>query len=143
MPQLPVLNPFWVSGFIEGEGSFHVSIAPAANAILGFFVRLEFAVGQHIRDELLMRQFITFFGCGIVTVYSKRNFVEFRIRNCEDIGSNLIPFLEQYPLITMKRFDFEDFKRIHAIVVRKEHLTLEGLNTIRSIAKNMNRNRSF
>jgi len=45
--------------------------------------------------------------------------------------------------MTQKRLDYADFKKVHAIMVRGEHLTQVGLDSIRDISKGMNLNRKF
>lgn len=52
----------------------------------------------------------------------------------------LIAHLDKYPLLTQKWKDFQLFKQAWGMVVRKEHLTVEGLNRILSIKAEMNGN---
>lgn len=51
----------------------------------------------------------------------------------------LMYHLDNYPLITKKRADFELFKRILELMNRQEHLTQEGLMKIVSIKASMNK----
>jgi hypothetical protein len=59
------LRKDWVSGFIDGEGCFYIGIVKDKAMKLGYSVKLEFSITQHIRDQLLMESFILFFGCGV------------------------------------------------------------------------------
>ena len=54
------LNPYWVSGFIAGDGCFNVGVR--ATGALYYTMN----VAQHIRDLDMMRMLVTFFGCGAV-----------------------------------------------------------------------------
>ena len=62
--QIP--NPYWLSGFVSGEGSFQVDIKKNSNLKLGFQVLLRFSIGQQARDEQLLRNIISYLDCGIV-----------------------------------------------------------------------------
>ena len=50
-----ILHPAWVTGFIDGEGTFFVGINAQPSMALNFQVLLEFVITQHIRDEALMK----------------------------------------------------------------------------------------
>lgn len=58
-----IKDPDWVAGFTTGEGCFKV-IVQKHNTKIGFRVTTGFTITQHIRDEFLMKSFMTYFGCG-------------------------------------------------------------------------------
>lgn len=107
---------------------------------LGYQVSLEFCISQHIRDRLLMNKFIAFFGCGYVFNESPTQ-RKFRIRDRKDLAMFLFPFLDAHSLLSKKALDYADFKRVHAMLEARAHLTQEGLDEIRAIASRMNRGR--
>ena len=135
-----VLNPYWVVGFTDGEGCFHVSVSKNSSATLGYQVSLEFSITQLIRDEEVMKKFISFFGCGYV-IYDSNMKMQYRVRDRKELSVFILPFFDSYPLLTVKSKDYEDFKKVHAMLEKKLHLTPEGLDAIRSIQAGMNRNR--
>lgn len=49
-----ILNPAWVIGFIDGEGTFYCDISPKPDIKIGYQVTLQFVITQHIRDVVLM-----------------------------------------------------------------------------------------
>nr|YP_009741024.1 LAGLIDADG endonuclease [Fusarium pseudograminearum]CDL72467.1 Mitochondrion small subunit rRNA intron and ORF1 n1 TaxSclerotinia sclerotiorum RepIDQ35928_SCLSC [Fusarium pseudograminearum CS3220]CDL73096.1 Mitochondrion small subunit rRNA intron and ORF1 n1 TaxSclerotinia sclerotiorum RepIDQ35928_SCLSC [Fusarium pseudograminearum CS3427]CDL73179.1 Mitochondrion small subunit rRNA intron and ORF1 n1 TaxSclerotinia sclerotiorum RepIDQ35928_SCLSC [Fusarium pseudograminearum CS3487]QID41608.1 LA len=53
----------WVAGFTSGDGCFKVSIRESKLHKRGSRVVLLFVVTQHIRDELLLKSLVDFFGC--------------------------------------------------------------------------------
>lgn len=65
-----------------------------------------------------------------------------QIKNKFDIENKVIPFFNEYPILGVKRLDFEDFKKVAELVKNKEHLNVEGLNKIIKIAEGMNLDRS-
>lgn len=135
-----ILNPDWVVGFIDGEGCFHVSIPKNKSMKLGYQVSLEFSITQHIRDRELIDELVQFFNCGYVT-NDTANKVQYRIRDKKQLSENLFRFLDHHSLLTIKLLDYLDFKKVHEMVGKGFHLTLEGLDEIRAIQSTMNRNR--
>lgn len=135
-----VLNPNWVTGFIDGEGCFHVAISKNKTLRLGYQVQLQFSITQHIKDIKLMSEFVTFFNCGYIASDGPLK-VQFRIRDINHIKENLIPFLDDNPLLTLKKLDYADFKEIFSLMIDGKHLQDEGFLKIKEIQKNMNRRR--
>jgi len=135
-----ILNPSWVQGFTDGEGCFHVSVSKNNTTKLGYQVSLEFSITQHIRDKELIEKLINFFGCGYI-INDTQMKVQYRIRDRIELEKYLFPFFDAYPLLTIKLKDYEDFKKVHAMLGKKLHLTPEGLDEIRNIQAGMNRNR--
>jgi hypothetical protein len=62
------LNEEWITGFVDGEGCFHVGIATHKEMTAGLQVLPEFTVVQHKRDVRVLHSLKEFFGCGVVRV---------------------------------------------------------------------------
>lgn len=60
------------------------------------------------------------------------------VRSLKEITQVVLPHFDKYPLITQKYADYLLFKEVIAIMERKEHLTLEGLNKIVAIRSSIN-----
>lgn len=58
-----IKDPNWLAGFISAEGCFFIDTQKSKNKI-GTQVKLKFAMTQHFRDEVLLKSFIDYFGCG-------------------------------------------------------------------------------
>jgi hypothetical protein len=43
-------DPFWISGFTSGDGSFNLKIGSSATTSIGVRVQLRFGIGLHIRE---------------------------------------------------------------------------------------------
>ena len=131
------LEAQWVVGFVDGEGCFFVGINPHPEMTSGFQVLPEFTVVQHERDVQLLHALKAFFGCGVVrTNHAER--MAYRVRSLDHLVELIIPFFEKHPLKSKKRVDFAKFRTILLLMMKKEHLTSEGIEEIRSIAKTMN-----
>jgi hypothetical protein len=135
-----IFHPAWVTGFIDGEGTFFVDLLKNKTMALSIQVQLQFSITQHIRDADLMRSLVDFFGAGIV-VSDGPTKVQYRIRRFADFEQSLFPLLDEYPLMTQKRLDAEAFRKVHALMKDGRHLTPDGLDEIRAIKSTMNRAR--
>jgi LAGLIDADG endonuclease len=96
-----------VAGFTSGEGCFNVIVSKSLNTKIGFNVKLRFILSQHIRDELLMENLVTLFGCGNLE-RTKEGMVYLRVTNFLDISEKIIPFFNRYHIVGVKYQDFLD-----------------------------------
>lgn len=135
-----IMNPYWLSGFVEAEGCFSVVIFKNKTSKLGEAVKLSFILTQSIRDESLIKSLIEYLGCGNTSLDS-RGTIDFKVTNFSSIKDIIIPFFIKYPLIGNKKLDLSDFSEITRLMENKSHLTLEGLNKIKEIRNKMNTNR--
>jgi hypothetical protein len=55
----------------------------------------------------------------------------------------LIMYLEQFPLLSAKRLDYEDWKKAYVHICHGNHLTEEGKALVWKVKQNMNRQRQI
>ena len=139
---ISIPHQMWIAGFVTGEGSFFVNIFKSTHHKLGYQVRIEFELAQHIREELLMKSFISYFGCGIISNYSK-DMIKFKCTKFMNVQSNIIPLFKEYSIDGVKLLDFNDFCEVGDIMSNGAHLTQQGLDKIRAIKAGMNTGRPF
>ena len=135
------LSAEWITGFVDGEGCFHVGINKHLEMTAGHQVLPEFTVVQHERDVQVLHALKAYFECGVV----RRNHgdrMAYRVRNQDHLLKRIVPHFVQYPLMTRKRQDFIKFRRILLMMSEGVHLTAEGVEEIRRIAAQMNRGQS-
>jgi hypothetical protein len=132
------LQPYWVTGFVDGEGTFYVGINPHQEMTAGYQVLPEFRIVQHQKDIQLLYALKNFFGCGVVRKNHDDRY-ELRIRKLETLSKVIVPFFEKHSLQTQKKYDFLSFRKIILLMGKDEHLTKEGIFKIMDIAKGMNR----
>ena len=132
------INPYWVSGFVDGEGTFYVGINKNTTMTVGYQVLPEFRIVQHKKDIKLLHELKKYFNCGVVRINHDDRF-EIRIRSIEHINDNVIPHFNKYQLITQKKFDFIKFKKIINLINQGKHVTKNGLIQIIDISSKMNR----
>ena len=134
------LDPQWIVGFVDGEGCFFVGINRQPTMKVGFQVLPEFVVVQHVRDVQLLHALKARFGCGLVT----RNHGDrwaYKARGQANLMNKILPFFDK--LKSRKRQEFESFRRVILMIEDKKHLTLEGLEEIRTIVGRMNNARPW
>ena len=132
------LEPQWITGFVDGEGCFHISITTQKSMLLRKQVLPEFTVVQHERNIKILYGLKSFFKCGVV----KNNHDDrkaYQVRGHGNLFSIILPFFEKHKLKTTKRFDFEIFRDAVLMMEKGEHLTPEGLQSIEKLANRMNR----
>jgi len=83
-----IKNPHWLAGFTSGEGCFRISMFKSKTK-LGEAVQLEFSIGQHSRDELLLKTLVSYLGCGWYVSY--KDFVKFKVTKLGDLTDKVIP----------------------------------------------------
>ena len=97
------LEPNWVAGFASGEGSFQVDKRISNKH--GHQILLRFSIGQHRRDEQLLRNLIYYLDCGKVNKKTNKNknkknlkkivqnFLNFELKNLKTLIKKLFHFL--------------------------------------------------
>ena len=135
------LNPYWVTGFIDGEGSFIIAMLSSTGPTKKK-VSLRLSVTQKSHSSGVLYDLKNFFECGSV-IPSSKDCMRYVVQGKNDIINKIIPHFCDYPLITSKQLNFESFKEAAEIVQKGEHLSLEGITKIVELKKKMNKNRSF
>ena len=131
------LNAKWITGFVDGEGCFHVALNKLPKMTLGWQVLPEFRVVQHQHDEIILQKLKLFFDFGSV-VRNHGDRKEFRVRGLKNLNK-LTKFFKLNPLQTSKQKNFEIFSEIIKLMNKEQHLTQEGLIKIAKLASKMNR----
>lgn len=132
------LDPYWVTGFVDGEGCFLTGLYENNRRNVGWRVNSSFQIRLHIRDKNLLLQIKSFFNnIGTIVIY--KNSISYKVHNIKDIIQIVIPHFEKYPLITQKQKDFLIWKDISILICKNEHLNKEGLIKILSLKASLNK----
>ena len=124
------LDSSFITGLIDAEGSFVVTILKNTRYRLGWVIQARFQIKLHEKDRYLVLAIQDFFNnIGYISNINKRNSVEFRVTNTKDLYI-IISHLESNPLLTNKCADFLLFKEIYSIILENKHYTPEGLQKI-------------
>ena len=132
----------YLSGYVDGEGSFHVAVQRNPSTRFGWQLVPEFHVSQNPERASVLYLLQSQLGCGRV----QRNAGEGKrdkslvlvVRKRTDLLTKVIPFFEQYPILSEKRLEFETFAHVVRAMDRKEHLTQDGFNHLLQLSIQMN-----
>ena len=125
-----MLDPNYVTGFVEGEGCFCVSISPKRLKDVNWEVRPSFSLSQNKRDRSILFKLKDFFGCGTIRFSRKDDTYKYEVRSLEDLSKKIIPHFKKYPLQGEKKKDFKALFEVVMLMQRGEHLTNQGLQKI-------------
>jgi LAGLIDADG endonuclease len=130
--------PSYISGYVDGEGCFTVSISPRPTLCVGWEVRPSLSVSQNgDRSEVLVA-IQQYFGCGTLRPDRSDRTLKWEVRSLALLLDPVIPHFQRYPLQSGKRRDFELFADICERMTRGEHHEADGLGEIVRRAGEMN-----
>ena len=126
------MNPWFVSGFTDAEGSFIISVTKSSTNRLGWSIQPYFKTSLKKKDLPILEKYKSYFkDAGKIGITGKgRDIFSYVISSKAQIMAVVLPHFDKYPLITQKRADYELFKRIIYIMNNKKHLTEEKLQEI-------------
>lgn len=119
-----LLSPWFISGFVDAEGSFSFYVRRNKNLPRGWQIRPRFNLTMHIRELSLLKDIQKWFG-GIGVIKTNRRFCYFDVNSVRDL-SVIIAHFVRYPLQSQKNISYLIFVEIYNIYRSKKHLTLEG-----------------
>ncbi|PIP86687.1 hypothetical protein COV42_02495 [Candidatus Campbellbacteria bacterium CG11_big_fil_rev_8_21_14_0_20_44_21] len=136
------LNPHYVAGFIDGEGSFSISIVKHKTTKSGFDVRPEFEIEVRKDDQEILERILITIGCGKIFDCSYERYgwfphAKYKITSNKNLKDYLFPFLDRYPLQAKKALMYKRFKIIVLMILNKKHLKPRGLEKISKIRDEM------
>ena len=135
LEKIPSDIGYYISGFVDGEGSFNISIRKHPGYKLGWKTSLTFNVSQKGARSLELLKSV--FQCGYVRERWD-NLHYFEIVEFEKIVTRVIPFFEKFQLRSEKSNDFEIFKKVSDLMKKGEHLSIAGITKILELRKPMN-----
>jgi hypothetical protein len=138
-----VLNPYYVAGFVDGEGCFSLCISANPKYKTGYEVRLLFDIELREDDREILERIQATLQCGHIyhLTYERYGWtphVKYKVSCFTDIYEKVIPFFQKYPLQAKKNRDFALFCEAAELVKRKQHLTRAGLAELGKLKARMN-----
>ena len=141
-----MLNPDYIVGLVDGEGSFTAYIRnPDLEKNTKRRVKAEprFYLKLIEKDKDILYELKNYFGCG--NVYFQRdkrknhqNCYRYEVASRIDLEGIIIPFFKKYQLrLLSKRKDFEIFCKIMERIKKREHLTKSGLRLLFQLKEKM------
>ena len=132
------LTPEYVTGFVDGEGSFLVSFSARSKLSVGVEARPSFSISQHRRNRSILEALHRFFRCGGIRFDRHDQTYKYEVRSLDDIVQRVIPHFVKHPLKTSKANDFEALQAICRLMRANRHRSAEGMRQIIDRAYQMN-----
>jgi hypothetical protein len=130
----------YISGYVDGEGCFAVSVNRNPTCRSGFQLVPEFHVSQNgDRSQVLKLIRERFGGSGYIKPNGRKDrALVYVVRRRNDLLTHVIPFFERSPLLSSKHEDFEKFAAIVRAMAGKSHRTPGGFSRLLDEALSMN-----
>ena len=141
----PTVSKDYIVGLTDGEGCFYVNVSKTNAYKAGFRVQLHFHLKLQEIDQDLLWKICNSLQCGNVYFQKEKRknhsqCYRFTVSSKKDIFSKIIPFFKENPLqTTSKKASFDIFCQIADLVENDVHLTVKGIDKIRSLKSKMNR----
>ncbi|MBI2066234.1 LAGLIDADG family homing endonuclease [Candidatus Woesebacteria bacterium] len=128
---------YFLAGFVEGEGSFNVSLRRKADYKVSWQAVMSFNVSQ--KDPTILGVLKKELNCGIIKVRKKDLLYSYDVTNPQDIIQRVIPYFQKFPLLSeSKRKNFAIFCKIAQIMDKGGHKNLSGLRKILELRELIN-----
>ena len=131
----------YVTGLVDGEGSFHIAFQIRKDLPLGISIIPEFHISQSRCSQEALKIAKEILGCGYIKPNHRRSkddtFV-LVVRDRVDLLTKIIPFFEYNRLQTHKSDDFMKFSKVVRFMHQGLHRKIGGVNKIIDIAYKMN-----
>lgn len=134
---IPERIGWYISGFVDGEGSFNVSLRKKPDYKIKWQPVLSFNVSQRERTILALMK--RYFGCGIIK-RRKDGLYSYDVTNPKAIQEIIIPFFEKYRFLSAnKKKNYSIFKKAVKIMAEKRHLEPKGFKELLMLREKINR----
>lgn len=134
------LENAWLSGFIDAEGCFYARVRKHSRMKLQYKVERKFIINQ--KEELHLFEYLKelFSSNAKIQKIETQDSIYYKIELSSMLSNDLLlNYLNKFPCKGNKNISVTIYSRIHGYIKREEHLTIIGLERIRNLCKNLNR----
>jgi LAGLIDADG endonuclease len=129
----------YIAGYVDGEGSFSVSVQRNRSCRVGFQLVPEFHVSQNGDRAQVLELIRDRLGCGYIKPNSKRDrALVLVVRERTALLERVVPFFERTPLLSTKYADFEKFAKVVRGMALGRDLAPDGFDELLELALSMN-----
>ncbi len=134
--RIPVAVGSYLAGFVDGEGSFVVSLKRRPDHTLGWQIVPTFSVAQ--RDKTVLALLKRHLGCGRLTRRRDGVWV-YAVSNPRMLAERVVPFFRTFRFLSSSKMkNFRIFARIVAQLVREPPETPEALKELIALREQLN-----
>jgi hypothetical protein len=128
---------FFLAGFVEGEGSFNISLRKKPDYKVNWQVVLSFNVSQ--KDPTILYLLKKELDCGIIKTRKRDNLFSYDATNSKDIIQKVIPYFQKFPMYSKsKKINFRIFSKVARLMFTGNHKNENGLREILKLRELIN-----
>ena len=124
------LDDYWLAGFTQADGCFHISTVLSKTHKTGYSVRLEFSIKQN--DDLPLKLLYASIGMGNLSKYSS-DISCYKSSGFKTAGL-LINYFDRFNIFAGKYLTYLKFRKVYIMITNGKHLEKKGIIKIKSIA---------
>ncbi len=134
--RIPEHIGYYFAGFVDGEGSFHMTFRRRKDYRMPWKVSLCLNVSQ--KDRVILALLKRHLKCG--TLRSKSGGVwMYEVNNLTAIHENVIPFFRRFGFLSAKKKrDFSTFQQMAKLMRQDAHLNEAGIRKLLKLREHMN-----
>ena len=134
--QIPDRLGYYFAGFVDGEGSFHLSFRRRRDYQMPWKVSLCLNVSQ--KDKVILALLRRQLDCGTIR-YKGDGVWMFEVNDLTAIREKVIPFFRRFGFLSAKkRRDFSIFRKMAKLMDRGAHLHRAGVVELLELRRTMN-----
>ena len=127
---------YYFAGFVDGEGSFHLTFRKRKDYKQPWKVSLCLNVSQ--KDKVILALFKRHLKCGTIREKSGDVWM-YEVNNLTAICENVIPFFVRFRFLSAKKKrDFAIFKKMAHLMIEGAHLEQQGILQLLELRREMN-----
>jgi hypothetical protein len=134
--QIPDAIGYYFAGFVDGEGSFHLTFRRRQDYKLPWKVALCLNVSQ--KDKVILALLKRHLQCGEIR-YKSGDVWMYEVNNLNAIRANVIPFFHRFGFLSAKKKrDFAIFNQMAELMATGAHLSRAGIESLLALRSTMN-----
>jgi hypothetical protein len=134
--KVPDAIGYYFAGFVDGEGSFHLTFRRRQDYKLPWKVSLCLNVSQ--KDKVILALLKQHLQCGEIR-YKSDDVWMYEVNNLNAIRANVIPFFGRFGFLSAKKkLDFAIFQRMADLMAANAHLSEDGIRKLLELRLTMN-----
>lgn len=124
------LDNYWLAGFTQADGCFHISIIKSKTHKTGVSVRLEFSIKQ--KDVIPLNLLYNSIKMGNLSYYTKSDISCYKSTGFKT-AAILLNYFDKFNLFAGKYVSYLKFRKVYLMITKGKHLEDKGIIKIKSI----------
>jgi len=124
------LDNYWLAGFTQADGCFHISVVKSKTHKTGYSVRLEYSLKQN--DEIPLKLLYNNIMMGNLSQYNNKIWC-YKSSGFKT-AAMLIKYFDHFHLFAGKYVSYLKFRKVYILITKGIHLENKGITKIKSIA---------